>query len=93
MVSASKVAAPKPPAYKVKIYKPEELDMPEMVSSCRIRLGKTPHDFQRRFFSNVMQGRDVVLDVGTGSGKSLCSDLPVLSNKDDIPGNLFLRQQ
>ncbi|KAJ6527821.1 hypothetical protein B0H19DRAFT_1334686, partial [Mycena capillaripes] len=52
--------------------------------SCIIRLGKTPHDFQRRFFSNVIQGRDVVLDVGTGSGKSLCIDLPVLSKKDDI---------
>ncbi|KAJ7766217.1 hypothetical protein B0H16DRAFT_1218300, partial [Mycena metata] len=50
----------------------------------RIRLGRTPHEFQTRFFSNVMQGKDVILDVGTGSGKSLCFDLPVLMNKQDI---------
>ncbi|KAJ7190673.1 hypothetical protein GGX14DRAFT_579662 [Mycena pura] len=31
-----------------------------------------------------MQGRDVVLDIGTGSGKSLCFDLPVLQNVEGI---------
>jgi hypothetical protein len=35
-----------------------------MVASFRIRLGKTPYGFQKRFFSNVMQGRDVFLDIG-----------------------------
>ncbi|KAJ7477844.1 hypothetical protein B0H11DRAFT_1917010 [Mycena galericulata] len=72
MVDASKPVAPKPLASKVKICKPEELDMSGMVSSSIIRLGKTPHKAQRRLFSNVMQGRNVVLDSGTGSGKSLC---------------------
>ncbi|KAJ7657214.1 P-loop containing nucleoside triphosphate hydrolase protein [Mycena polygramma] len=84
MVAASKVARPKPLASKVKIFTEDELDMPGMISSCRIRLEKTPHVFQRLFWSNVMQGRDVVLDIGTGSGKSLCIDLPVLSNAEDI---------
>lgn len=84
MVAASKPAAPKLLASKVKIYKPEEVDIPAMVTNSRIRLGKTPYEFQKRFFSNVMQGRDVVLDIGTGSGKSLCFDLPVLANKEDI---------
>jgi ATP-dependent helicase YprA (DUF1998 family) len=84
MVAPSKPAAPKPLASKVKIYKPEELDIPGMIQSCRYRLGKTPHEFQKQFFLNVMQGCDVILDVGTGSGKSLCFDLPVLSNKEDI---------
>ncbi|KAJ7467257.1 hypothetical protein B0H11DRAFT_1921526 [Mycena galericulata] len=72
MVDASKPVAPIPLASKVKICKPEELDMSGMVSSSIIRLGKTPHKAQRRLFSNVMQGRNVVLDSGTGSGKSLC---------------------
>jgi ATP-dependent helicase YprA (DUF1998 family) len=84
MVAASKPVAPKPLASKVKIYKEGELDIPEMVTSSRIRLGKTPHEFQKRFFANVMQGSDVILDIGTGSGKSLCFDLPVLGNEKDI---------
>ncbi|KAJ7457910.1 P-loop containing nucleoside triphosphate hydrolase protein [Mycena galericulata] len=84
MVAASKLAAPKPLASKVKIYKPEEVDIPGMISSSRIRLGKTPHEFQKQFFSNVMQGCDVTLDIGTGSGKSLCFDISVLSDEEDI---------
>lgn len=84
MVAASKPVAAKPLASKVKIYMEDELDIPGMVSSSRIRLGKAPHEFQKRFFSGVMQGHDIVLDIGTGSGKSLCFDLPLLSNKEDI---------
>ncbi|KAJ7310179.1 P-loop containing nucleoside triphosphate hydrolase protein [Mycena albidolilacea] len=84
MVAASKPVAPKPLASKVKIYKEGELDIPAMVTSSRIRLGKIPHEFQKRFFANVMQGSDVILDIGTGSGKSLCFDLPVLGNEKDI---------
>ncbi|KAJ6620457.1 P-loop containing nucleoside triphosphate hydrolase protein [Mycena sp. CBHHK59/15] len=84
MVAASKPAVPKPLPSKVKIYKPEEVDIAAMVASSRFRLGKTPHEFQKQFFSNVMQGCDVVLDIGAGSGKSLCFDLPVLHNQEDI---------
>ncbi|KAJ6610953.1 P-loop containing nucleoside triphosphate hydrolase protein, partial [Mycena sp. CBHHK59/15] len=84
MVAASKPAVPKPLPSKVKIYKPEEVDIAAMVASSRFRLGKTPHEFQKQFFSNVMRGCDVVLDIGTGSGKSLCFDLPVLHNQEDI---------
>ncbi|KAJ6590309.1 P-loop containing nucleoside triphosphate hydrolase protein [Mycena sp. CBHHK59/15] len=84
MVAASKLAAPKPLASKVKIYKEDEIDLPAIAEHSRLRLGKTPHEFQTRFFSNVMQGRDIILDIGTGSGKSLCFDLPVLSNEEDI---------
>jgi ATP-dependent helicase YprA (DUF1998 family) len=75
MEAASKPVALKPLASEVKIYKEGELDIPVMVTSSRIRLGKTPHEFQKRFFANVMQGSDVILDIGTGSGKSLYFDL------------------
>ncbi|KAJ7799454.1 hypothetical protein B0H14DRAFT_2617034 [Mycena olivaceomarginata] len=57
-------AAPKLLASEVKIHKSEEVDIPAMVASSRIRLGKTPYEFQKQFFSNVMQGHDVVLDIG-----------------------------
>src|ERR1700761_5601513 len=84
MVAASKPVAQKPLPSKVKIFKHGEIDVPAMVSVARIRLGKAPHNFQKLFFANIMQGRDVILDIGTGSGKSLCFDLPVLQNAEDI---------
>ncbi|KAJ6607057.1 P-loop containing nucleoside triphosphate hydrolase protein [Mycena sp. CBHHK59/15] len=84
MVGASKPVAAKPLASKVKIYKASEINIPAIIASSRVRLGKTLHEFQTGFFANVMQGRDIVLDIGTGSGKSLCFDLPVLSNSEDI---------
>ncbi|KAJ6612995.1 P-loop containing nucleoside triphosphate hydrolase protein [Mycena sp. CBHHK59/15] len=84
MVGASKPVAAKPLASKVKIYKASEINIPAIIASSRVRLGKTLHEFQTGFFANVMQGRDIVLDIGTGSGKSLCFDLPVLSNSEYI---------
>jgi ATP-dependent helicase YprA (DUF1998 family) len=84
MVAASKFVASKAFTSKVKIFKPGGLGVPGIVTGSRIRLGKTPHEFQKKFFSNVMQGRDVILDIGTGSGKSLCFDLPLLENKNNI---------
>jgi ATP-dependent helicase YprA (DUF1998 family) len=84
MVTASKPVAPKPLSSKVRIYKPNEIDLASISEKARIHLGRTPHEFQTRFFSNVMQGKDVILDIGTGSGKSLCFDLPVLVNKKEI---------
>ncbi|KAJ7686508.1 hypothetical protein B0H17DRAFT_1071791 [Mycena rosella] len=76
MVAPPKVPAPKPLSSKVKIYKADKIDLAAIVQSSAYRLGKTPHEFQTQFYSNIMQGRDVVLDIGTGSGKSLCFDLP-----------------
>ncbi|KAJ7798350.1 P-loop containing nucleoside triphosphate hydrolase protein [Mycena olivaceomarginata] len=84
MVAASKPVAPKPLSSRVRIYKPNEIDLGSISEKARIHLGRTPHEFQTRFFSNVMQGKDVILDIGTGSGKSLCFDLPVLVNKKEI---------
>ncbi|KAJ7178870.1 P-loop containing nucleoside triphosphate hydrolase protein [Mycena crocata] len=84
MVAASKPVAPKPLASKVRIYKADEVDLASLSQHSQLRLGRTPHEFQTRFFSNVMQGKDVILDIGTGSGKSLCFDLPVLMNDKDI---------
>ncbi|KAJ7075016.1 P-loop containing nucleoside triphosphate hydrolase protein [Mycena belliarum] len=84
MVAPSKHAAAKPLTSKVRIYKPEEIDLVSLATKSQSELGKIPHEFQKRFFSNVMQGKDVILDIGTGSGKSLCFDLPVLLDKMDI---------
>ncbi|KAJ7171796.1 P-loop containing nucleoside triphosphate hydrolase protein [Mycena crocata] len=84
MVAASKPVAPKALASKVRLFKADEIDLPALAETSKYRLGRTPHTFQQSFFFNVMQGRDIVLDVGTGSGKSLCFDFPVLQNAEDI---------
>ncbi|KAJ7798757.1 hypothetical protein B0H14DRAFT_2617650 [Mycena olivaceomarginata] len=56
MVSASKPAALKLLASKVKIYKPEEVDIPAMVTSSRMRPGTTSYKFQKRFSAMSCRG-------------------------------------
>ncbi|KAJ7195842.1 P-loop containing nucleoside triphosphate hydrolase protein [Mycena pura] len=80
----SKPVVPQKLTSKVKIYKPDELDLPALSLRARFELGKTPKPFQMAFFSNAMEGHDIILDVGTGSGKSMCYDLPVMPHKEDI---------
>ncbi|KAJ7670474.1 P-loop containing nucleoside triphosphate hydrolase protein, partial [Mycena rosella] len=84
MAPTAKPAAPKPLASKVRIYKTNEIVSLSIAEKSQLHLGKLPHEFQTQFFSNVMQGKDIVLDIGTGSGKSTCFDLPLLTNKKDI---------
>jgi superfamily II DNA helicase RecQ len=47
-------------------------------------LGIQPLKFQLDAADAILQGKDVILDVGTGSGKSLCFILPLLLNESDI---------
>jgi ATP-dependent helicase YprA (DUF1998 family) len=42
------------------------------------------HHRQLEAAQAVLYGGDVVLDVGTGSGKTLCFTLPLLLNNSDI---------
>ncbi|KAJ6465254.1 P-loop containing nucleoside triphosphate hydrolase protein [Mycena vulgaris] len=69
---------------KVKIYKKNELNLPAMSQRARFELGKTPKSFQMEFFSNVMEGRDIIPDICTGGGKSMCFNLPVMVHQEDI---------
>jgi ATP-dependent helicase YprA (DUF1998 family) len=68
---------------KVKQYTAEELDLALLSDKCFEKLGKRPFRWQLECALAILCGKDVVLDVGTGSGKTLCFSLPlVLSDKD-----------
>jgi ATP-dependent helicase YprA (DUF1998 family) len=47
-------------------------------------LGQRPFRWQLEATVVILTGNDLVLDVGTGCGKSLCLSLPLLLNKSDI---------
>jgi len=69
---------------KVKQYLEGELDL-EMISEKSYQtLGVHPFRWQLEAAAAILSGRDVVLDVGTGSGKTLCFSLPLLLNEKDI---------
>jgi len=43
-----------------------------------------PFQWQLEIAAAVLCGEDVIIDVGTGSGKTLCFALPLLLHETDI---------
>ena len=69
---------------KVKQYTPEELDLHVISDKSYEKLGKQPFQWQLEAAVAVLCGKDAVLDVGTGSGKTLCFSLPLLLDERDV---------
>ena len=63
---------------KVRRYKPEEIDVEKLVEKADQIFHKRPFEWQLDVPRAVLCGEDVVVDVGTGSGKTLCFSLPLL---------------
>ena len=63
---------------KVRRYKPEEIDIKKLVEKADQIFHKQPFEWQLDVPRAVLCGEDVVVDVGTGSGKTLCFSLPLL---------------
>ena len=62
-------------------YKPGEVNKSALQSLARQTFGCEPFDWQIATAIAVLEGRDVILDVGTGSGKTLAFSLAsVLDN-------------
>ncbi|KAG6814800.1 hypothetical protein H0H93_012209, partial [Arthromyces matolae] len=68
----------------VKHYKPDEIDETELAKKSEQLLHKKPFHWQLEVACAVLCGEDVVVDVGTGSGKTLCFSLPLLKDETDI---------
>ena len=69
---------------KVKQYTANELDLGLISNKAYERLRKRPFQWQLEAAAAILCGKDVVLDVGTGSGKTLCFSLPLLLNEQDV---------
>ena len=69
---------------KVRLYTAETLDRGLIKRATQEMLGKTPFGWQIDAAAAILCGRDVVVDVGTGCGKSLCFSMPLVLNKTDV---------
>jgi ATP-dependent helicase YprA (DUF1998 family) len=67
---------------KVRRYKEEEVNLTELSALSESILGQKPFQWQLEAAKSVLCGEDVIVDVGTGSGKTLCFFIPLL-----LPGN------
>ena len=73
-----------PSQSKVKQYHEHEVDFSVLSDQAFEIFGKRPFKWQLEADQAILCGRDVVLDIGTGSGKTLCFTLPLLLNNSDI---------
>jgi ATP-dependent helicase YprA (DUF1998 family) len=67
---------------KVRRYKEEEVNLNQLATLSEAVLKKKPFRWQLEAAASILCGKDAVVDVGTGSGKTLCFYLPLL-----LPGN------
>ncbi|KAG1782280.1 thiamine diphosphate-binding protein [Suillus placidus] len=65
-----------PTPSRVKRYQAHDLNLEELACRAQHDLDQRPFDWQLEVAAAVMEGYDVVLDVGTGCGKTLCFSLP-----------------
>ncbi|KAG1760023.1 hypothetical protein EDD22DRAFT_848815 [Suillus occidentalis] len=73
-----------PAPLRVKRYQAHDLNFEELACRAQHDLDQWPFDWQLEAAAAVMEGYDVVLDVGTGCGKTLCFLLLLLQNEQDI---------
>lgn len=69
---------------KVQMYTPDTLDRGLLMKRTEEVLGKRPFDWQIDAAAAILCGEDVVLDVGTGCGKSLCFSMPLVLHESDV---------
>ena len=78
------LSIPMPSQSKVKQYQDHEVDFSHLSDKSFEVFGKQPFRWQLEAAQAILCGQDVVLDIGTGSRKTLCFMLPLLLNNSDI---------
>lgn len=71
-----------PDQSKCQQYSPTEINLESISNLAFEELGQIHFRWQVEETAAILSGNDVVLDVGTGCGKSLCFSLPLLSKSD-----------
>jgi len=59
-------------------YKPDEINLADLASHGKTLRFEAVYVFQLEIAAAVFHGEDVIADIGTGSGKTLCFSLPLL---------------
>ena len=75
---------PMPSQSKVKQYQDHKVNFSCLSDKSFEVFGKQPFRWQLKAAQAILCGWDVILDIGTGSGKTLCFMLPLLLNNSDI---------
>ncbi|KAF5313689.1 hypothetical protein D9611_010106 [Ephemerocybe angulata] len=68
----------------VRKYKHSEVNLSSLSELALTKLGKKPFEWQLKAARHLLCGEDLILDVGTGCGKSLVFQLPLLLDDMDI---------
>jgi ATP-dependent helicase YprA (DUF1998 family) len=69
---------------RVRIYKPEEIDLENLAARTKLVLDQVAYGWQLEIGAAALCGDDVIVDVGTGSGKTLSFSIPLVLNEMDI---------
>ena len=73
---------------QVRKYKEDEVDLSVLSEKAFQIFGKHPFQWQLEAAKNILCGKDVIIDVGTGCGKTMCFVLPLLLHETDIGINI-----
>jgi len=69
---------------KVHIFNAGEVNVEILAERALAVLRQKPFPWQLEIAEAILWGEDVIIDVGTGSGKTLCFALPLLTNETDM---------
>ncbi|KAF5332724.1 hypothetical protein D9611_005316 [Ephemerocybe angulata] len=73
-----------PKESKLHVYKPEELSSLNLRGLSQDKFQATPFDWQIEAANGILCGHEVILDVGTGCGKTLVFQLPLLVDPSSV---------
>jgi ATP-dependent helicase YprA (DUF1998 family) len=69
---------------KVHIFNAGKVNMEILAKRALAVLCQKPFPWQLEIVKAILQGEDVIIDVGTCSGKTLCFALPLLTDETDM---------
>jgi ATP-dependent helicase YprA (DUF1998 family) len=76
---------PKKPLQKsVRIYEAEELNFETLAARTKFVLKQVAFSWQLEIGAAVLCGEDIIVDVGTGGGKSVAFSTPLILHETDI---------